>query len=68
MGNATWWLSSAKMTVGATVDEGGIVVDGPPIVRRFVGQRLERLVGWMRKQGGLRIERLGVLARTREEY
>jgi hypothetical protein len=49
--NKDWWLSSAKMTVRVTVDRSARVIAGPPIVKRFVGQPLVRLMGWMMRQG-----------------
>lgn len=51
------WLSSRKLTVGVTVVDG-IVVDAAPVVRGFIGRRLEILAGWMRRQGELRIHDL----------
>jgi hypothetical protein len=48
----TWWMSSEKMTVLVTCQDG-IVVDGPPIVRKFVGQSASALYEWMSKQGGM---------------
>jgi hypothetical protein len=53
-----WWLSSEKMTVSIEVGEDSIVRDASPIARKFQGQPLANLVGWMRKQGGLRMEEL----------
>lgn len=52
-----FWLSTDRMTVAVQVSDG-LVREGPPIVRRFIGQRPENLGAWLRKQGGFRAERL----------
>lgn len=52
-----YWLSSFKMTVGVKV-ENGIIVDAAPIVKKFLGSELKRLVAWMTKQGGFKLEKL----------
>jgi hypothetical protein len=52
-----WWLSSRSMTVAVRVD-GGTVVEGPPIVRKFIGQPTRNLGRWMRKQGGFESRRI----------
>lgn len=46
-----WWLSSARMTVGVVTD-GYKLIDGPPIVSRFMGQHLHNLGNWMMGHGG----------------
>ena len=51
------WCSTDKLTVGVTVVDG-VVVDGAPVVRRFVGQSVVGLFHWLARQGGLRIEGL----------
>jgi hypothetical protein len=43
------WLNGRDMEV---------VVKAPPIVRPFIGQPLEDLIHWMRKQGNFRMEKL----------
>lgn len=48
-----WWLSSRRMTV-VVEEQGNLVVDAAPIVRKFIGQPLENLTRWMRRQGGYR--------------
>jgi len=50
---AWYWLSTKKITVGIEVRDG-IVVHGPPIVRRFVGQPASNLRRWLTRQGGFR--------------
>lgn len=48
-----WWISTQRMTVGVLVfDE--TVMEAPPIVRKFIGQSINALRGWMRKQPGYR--------------
>ena len=54
-----WWVSMVWMTVAVYV-RSGLVVDGPPIVRRFVGQASKALGRWMRRQGGFECHPLGV--------
>ena len=51
------WLSSLRMTVGISVVDG-IIVDAAPVVRKFVGQRLRNLVGWMQQHGGFKMVEL----------
>jgi hypothetical protein len=51
MSERRYWLSSLKMTVGATT-VAGVITETAPITRKFVGQPLENLVVWMRRQGG----------------
>lgn len=52
-----WWLSTKRMTV-AVETTNRIVTDGPPIVRKFIGQPSHNLGAWLRKQGGFRAVRL----------
>lgn len=56
-----WWFSSSRMTFDVLV-HGGVIIDAAPIARKFVGQPVTNLERWMRRQGGLRIERLDLLA------
>lgn len=52
-----WWVSSKKMTFSViTVDN--IIIDSAPIGRKFVGQHLIKLLKWMEKQGGLKVEKI----------
>lgn len=46
-----WQFSSERMTV-LVVECEGVVTDAAPIVRRFIGQSVDRLESWMRRQGG----------------
>jgi hypothetical protein len=50
-----YFLSSRAMTVGVTTKDGKII-EGPPIVRKFIGQPLTNLIGWMTKHGDLQVE------------
>ena len=43
------------MTVGVTIDSNRRIVKAAHIVARFIGQPLDNLTAWMKKQGGLRI-------------
>ena len=46
----TWWLSNRRMTVKVVVGDKTIV-DAAPIVRKFIGQPFQNLVGWMKRMG-----------------
>jgi hypothetical protein len=46
----TFRLSNVKMTV-KVIARNGIIRDAAPIVRSFIGQQLDDLVGWMVKMG-----------------
>ena len=49
------WLSSKKMTVLVDVQDG-LITEAAPVTRKFIGQPLQNLIRWMRKQGGFRME------------
>jgi len=40
------------MTVLVITDEACVITDAAPIVRRFIGQPIDNLVNWMKRQGG----------------
>ncbi len=44
---ASYWLSNKFMTVGVKIEEG-MIVEIPPVVKKFRGQPLTDLVRWMR--------------------
>jgi hypothetical protein len=46
------------MTVRVDVDANNLIQDSAPIVRKFIGQTLSNLTGWMKKQGGFRSKEL----------
>jgi len=46
-----YWVSAPKMTVTVTVDENNIIKGTAPITQKFVGQKLDNLLDWMKKQG-----------------
>lgn len=48
-----YWLSTTKMTVGVEVSNG-IITQAAPIVRKFVGQPIDNLRRWMKRQPGYR--------------
>jgi hypothetical protein len=48
-----YWLSSNKMTISADVEKG-VIIETAPVARKFVGQPIQNLIRWMRKQGGFR--------------
>lgn len=61
----TYWVSTERFTVRvetAIARETGweMIVNTAPLAKRFVGQRLDRFLGWAKKMGGIRIVRLDV--------
>lgn len=40
------------MTVGVETDASGVIIAAAPIVRKFIGQHIDNLRRWMRKQTG----------------
>jgi hypothetical protein len=53
-----YWLSTKRMTISVSVDDKGVVTYAPPIAKMFIGQPLNNLRRWMRKQGGYKEETL----------
>ena len=52
-----YWLSTTRMTVGVEVNNhNNIIINGPPIVRKFIGQNIINLIDWMKKQPGFKYE------------
>lgn len=49
------WFSNSKMTVFVE-EEDGIIIDSSPITRKFIGQPLDNLKRWMKKQSGFKEE------------
>ena len=45
------WLSNERMTVRVVISETELILEASPIVRKFVGQRFENLVRWMKRMG-----------------
>lgn len=52
------WLSNERFTVASRILDGR-VVEGPPLIRRFLGQPEGNLIRWMQKQPGYRSQQLG---------
>lgn len=52
------WISCDRFTAWVQSDTAGIITDGAPIIKRFVGQRLVALQRWCRQLGGYRFEEL----------
>lgn len=48
------------MTVGVITAHSGLILEAPPIVRRFVGQPLGNLIRWMQRQQGFTLHNLGI--------
>jgi hypothetical protein len=54
-----WWISCYRFTVQVSTDSDGRILFAAPIVGRFIGQSLGRLLDWIDTRfGGLHIERL----------
>lgn len=50
--NETWlWLSCDRFTVAVRISHGR-VTQGPPLVKRFLGQPEQNLVRWFSRQPG----------------
>jgi hypothetical protein len=60
----TYWMSSKKMTIYVDIDRDGIILEGSPIVKRFFGQKMDRLTSWMRAQGGFQMEEIKTYGKT----
>jgi hypothetical protein len=54
----SFWLSSKKMTVGVDTNRKGIIIESAPIVKVFRGQHINKLIKWMKKQGGFKAKEL----------
>ena len=52
------WVSSLKFTEQVDVADGEVILMTPPIWKKFVGQPLENLVGWLTKFGKVEVEAL----------
>jgi hypothetical protein len=53
-----YWLSTERMTVAVRIERTK-VVDAPPIVRKFIGQRALNLIRWLASQDGFASAYLG---------
>ena len=53
-----FWLSSEKMTVLVDTNAEGKITKAAPVVNTFVGQHINNLVKWMKKQGGFKYKQL----------
>ena len=52
-------ISCEKFTVGVKLSEDGIILDAAPIVRKFIGQKIENLINWSEKFGKVDVFKLG---------
>jgi len=53
-----YWVSSKKFT-GQVDSVDGLIVDAPPVWRKFKGQPLNNLLAWLRRiDGALILERI----------
>lgn len=51
-----YWVVTERWTVRVVTDNGRIITDAAPLVRRFLGQPLSNLLYWARKQGLIAVE------------
>jgi len=51
MATSTWRIAGNKLVVMVELDDRRIIVKAAPVVRRFVGRRVERLLNWFQRQG-----------------
>jgi hypothetical protein len=54
MSSDWFWFSTTRMTVTVRTNKAGIIVESPPITRKFLGQPIGNLRGWLKKQPGFR--------------
>lgn len=47
-------IASRTMTVLVKTDETGKIIDAAPIVKRFIGQRVQSLLAWLVRLDGER--------------
>ena len=52
------WVSSYWATGLVVVDEEGIITDTAPVWKKFRGQSIEALTGWLKKKGQVDIVEL----------
>lgn len=45
-------VSLKDVTAGLEVSPDGVVVDAAPVLKKFIGLRLDRLCGWVKAHGG----------------
>lgn len=62
----SWWYVSSPSITGAVRVEDDLVVEAPPIFRKFIGQPAKNLGGWLRAQGDARSESDTRFERLRE--
>lgn len=49
MKTTVWQIGCDQFCVGVTCDEDLKIIDGPPLVRKFIGQHVNRLRNWTKK-------------------
>jgi hypothetical protein len=54
----TYWISNRVFTVRVEATDG-VITEAAPIVRKFLGQPIDNLLNWARRQGGLIVETWG---------
>ena len=56
-----YWLTCASIgAVEVETDDADVITKASPVARKFVGQPLDALIGWMRKYGGFEYRTLAV--------
>lgn len=48
-------ISSRKITAWVRTDATGVITEAAPVLRKFIGQRLCNLSGWMESQGEVKL-------------
>ena len=48
------YMTCDAFTVCVTINSKGVIIKGPPIVNKFIGQYRSRLKSWMKGFGGFR--------------
>lgn len=59
-----WWYVSSRALTCAVKVEDGVIAEGAPIVRRFIGQPATQMGRWLRSQGDTQFIRLPELTHT----
>lgn len=49
-----FWFSTTRMTVAVEVNADLVIVNSPPITRKFVGQPVVNLRNWLMRQPDFR--------------
>ena len=53
-----YYLTSKIFTVQVETNGSGKIVDGAPVIHKFIGQPLDNLLKWLNTKGGYDIMRI----------